>query len=127
MLVPEEILAGREDELRRLLTSSEISQAIDPFDDFYGLALRRALLFARWPSLLKDRHELTEQIILYNYYYWHSVFCKLYTIKNGFDVEIEQASIQILGTTKIAIDWSIVEQIDQLVEHEVAGWIARHP
>jgi len=126
MLVPEEILASQDEGVRRLLTGAESSQAVDPLDEFYGLALRRALLFARWPFLLNQGHQLTEQAILYNYYYWHSVFSRLYTLKHGFNPEIEEATIQILGTTKIAVDWAIIEQIDHLVEAEVEGWIERH-
>ncbi len=127
MLVPEIILAGLEDELGRLLAGSDVSQAVDPLDDFYGPALRRALLFARWPSLVDDWHKLTEQTILYNYYYWHSIFAKLYASKHGFNPDIEEESIRILGTAKVAIDWAIIEQIDQLVDDEVAAWIVSHP
>jgi hypothetical protein len=126
MLVPEIILAGHEDELRQLLAGSEVYHAVDPLDDFYGPALRRALLFARWPSLVDDRHQLTEQAILYNYYYWYSIFSKLYTSKHGFNPDIEEATIRILGTAKVAIDWAIIGQIDQLVEDEVAAWIESH-
>lgn len=127
MLVPEAILVGHEDELRPLLERSGFPRAIDPFDEFYGLALRRALLFARWPSLLNDWHQLTKQDILYNYYYWHSIFARLYSAKHGFNPDIEEQSVEILGTAQFALDWSIVEQIDQLVEDEVAAWVGRHP
>jgi len=125
MLVPEEILAGQDEALGRLLSGSEFSTAVDPRDEFYGLALRRALLFARWPFLLNGWHELSEQAILYNHYYWNSVFLKLYELKYGFNPDLEEASIQILGAARVAIDWEIIEQIDHLVEDEVARWIAR--
>jgi hypothetical protein len=127
MLVPETILASHEGELGQLLAGSEFSPAVDPHDEYYGFALRRALLFARWPFLLNDWHQLSEQDILYNYYYWQSIFSKLYMSKHGFDPELEETSIQILGTAKVAIDWALIEKIDHLVECEVAEWIGHHP
>ena len=126
MLVPEEILMGHDSALRKQLTGSEFFHGLDPDDAFYGPVLRRAVLFAQLPYLLNDSLQLNEQTVLYNSYFWHSVLARVYTAKHGFNPAIEEATIAILGKTTIAVDWELIENLDELIEDKVAIWIECH-
>jgi hypothetical protein len=117
-LVPESILAGLENEVTRLILAGGLTLNIDPNDEFYGSALRRTLMFDN-ASILRSVPGLTEQTIVYNRYYWHSIFERLYFIKAGFDAKVAGRTIQVLGEARCPIDWAVIEDLDELVEAEV--------
>jgi hypothetical protein len=119
-LIPESILASKDQELKRLINSSDTAYAVNSDDERYGTAFRRYLLFSRWPALLEnDMGTLTLQTMLYNQYYWMLKFSKLYMLCQGYDAGMEQQVFGILEKAECEVDWSIIEQIDRVVGQEI--------
>lgn len=121
VLVPEEVLAKLDPEIRQLAVSTDDDFTIDPEDELYGAAFLRWLLFERWPTVLEGVGvRLTPQRIAYNLYYWALKFEKLHERKHGRDRSIEQGVFQILERIDCEVDWDIFQSITDLVESEVA-------
>ena len=120
VLIPEQVLAEVDQDLKRVLASSGETFAVDPDNAGYGAAFRRHLLFSRWPSLLEGVGvNPTAEELLYNSYYWILKFSKLYGLRNGYDAGIEQQVFKVLENADCDVDWAVVEQITNLVEQEL--------
>ncbi|SRR6266404_541917 len=120
VLVPENVLAGLDLTVSRLLKSGGEAYSVDQDDELYGAAFRRHLLFARWASLLPEAGlHLSKEEILYNSYYWMLKFAKLHAEKHGYDAGMEQRVFKILEQADCDVDWSVAEQISNLVGKEI--------
>jgi len=112
-LVPEQLLASKDEALRSLIASLCPAPTVDPDDEIYGAAFRRYLLFAHLPSLAGE--QLSEQEIFYNKFYWFLAFAQLYKRKQGTNDGLDQQACQILETAPCRFDWTVIEQIESLV------------
>jgi hypothetical protein len=120
VLIPEKALAGLDETVRRLSATRAESYAVDQDDELYGTAFQRYLLFAQWPSVLTEAGlHLSKEEVLYNSYYWILKFAKLHALKHGYDAGIEQQVFKVLEQAYCDVDWSVVEQISNLVEKEI--------
>jgi hypothetical protein len=120
VLVPENALAGLDEAVKGLLVSGGEAYSVDQDDELYGAAFRRHLLFSRWPSLLTEAgFYLSKEELLYNSYYWMLKFAKLHALKNGYDAGIEQQVFKILEQADCDVDWTVAEEISNLVEKQL--------
>lgn len=120
VLVPENALEGLDEAVSRLLVSGGEAYSVDQDDELYGAAFRRHLLFARWPFLLTEAgFHLSKEELLYNSYYWMLKFAKLHALKHGYDAGIEQQVFKILEQADCDVDWTVAEEISNLVEKQV--------
>lgn len=108
ILVPTERLSDLDSELEARISSVELPDDVKTGE--IGQALRRALLFERWPDLLEGEVLSPEQR-RYNQYYWFTRFVTLKRKRDGYDAGLEQQSFKILEDASEELDWDLVEQI----------------
>jgi len=109
-----------------LLTAEELAHVTDllAIEDLEGISpkiladqvcgnlLRNFLVIDR--GLAGD--ELSAEDWLYNRYYWYRRFADAHYQRFGSDAGVDQKAAQILESAGFEPDWSVIDQIEKLLE-----------
>lgn len=77
-------------------------------------ALLLSLTFEKWPDLIPVAPAISLVQRFYNEYFWFRRFVFLWQQGTGPDAGLEQQAFGKLAGTSADIDWSVIEELDQL-------------
>lgn len=77
-------------------------------------ALLMSLTFEKWPELIPVSPPISLVQRFYNEYFWFRRFVFLWQQRNGPDAGLEQQAFGKLAETSTDIDWTVIEELDQL-------------
>lgn len=122
-IISERVLKHVDCELSAAIERHRRDYAFDPFDPTYGQAFRYYLLFSRYRDLVAGfLFRSDKKMLFWNGYYWFLLFAKLYQLKHGANVGLEQQATQLLREAGISLDAEKIDRIYYRVESRVAAF-----
>jgi hypothetical protein len=73
-----------------------------------------SLTFEKWPDLIPGTPPISLAQRFYNEYFWFRRFVFLWQQGNEPDAGLEQQAFGKLAETSADIDWTVIEELDQL-------------